>query len=600
MSIGKKFIAGVIIVVAVVLAISSSWGDSTVVDEVPHIGAGYSYLVKQDYRLNPEHPPLAKDLAAIPLLFLNLNQTAFQTKAWQTDINGQWEFGRALIYNSGNNPTVVTQVARLPMMLFFILSAILVFIWAYELYGQLAAFIALILFSFSPTIMAHSRFVTTDVAALWAVLYATYFFVKYLKAPTHKNLIIAGLIFGLALLAKFSTILLIPLFGLIALIYGYIKSQPHEKIKDALSRALKTVVLMAIGFIIIVWPVYYLHTYNYPIERQHRDTEAILRSIYGDSYARYSFMLNPVVYASGQPIIRAPAHYFLGVFRVFHQTSEPHNTYFLGQVNAYGSHLYFPVVYFIKEPLAWWALVVIALLFLGTQLQRPSRETFHRVSAFIKNHLAEFAMILWLIIYWAASINSTLNIGVRHLLPTYPFAILLVSGLIARVGQKVKAKSKKFSVTFMVVLAILLGSYVSENLDVYPFYLTYFNQTVGGSAGGYEYVNDSNLDWGQDLRRLADWVKQNNIPRIETDYFGWADPVYYMGQTYEQLWSSKYRDAQDFKSRNDTNGWIAISATFLKGSEGSPEFPKPVNYTWLESFKPVTIVGNSIFIYHIK
>ena len=154
--------------------------------------------------------------------------------------------------------------------------------------------------------------------------------------------------------------------------------------------------------------------------------------------------------------------------------------------------------------------------------------------------------------------------------------------------------------TFTVVLAILLGWYVSENLEVYPFYLTYFNQTVGGPSGGYQYVNDSNLDWGQDLRRLADWVKQNNIPRIETDYFGWADPGYYMGQTYEQLWSSKYRDAQDFKSRNDTDGWMAISATFLKGSEGSPEFPQPVNYSWLDSFKPFTVIGNSIFIYHIK
>lgn len=585
-----------IILVAVVLAVSSSWGDSTVVDEIPHIGAGYSYLVKQDYRLNPEHPPLVKDLAAIPLLFLNLNQTAFQTKQWTSDINGQWEFGRALIYNTGNDPTLVTQMARLPIMLFFILSAILVFIWAYELYGQLAAFITLILFSFSPTIMTHSRLVTTDVAALWAVLYATYFFVKYLKKPTRKNMIIAGLIFGLALLTKFSTILLIPLFGLVALIYGYIKSQPHEKIKGAFSHALKTVLFMVIGFIIIVWPVYYLHTYNYPVERQHRDTEAILRSIYGDSYARYSFVLDPVVYASGQPIIRAPAHYFLGVLRVFHQTSEPHNTYFLGQVNAYGSHLYFPIVYFIKEPLAWWALIIIVLLFLGTQLQRPSRETFHRMSEFIKNHLAEFAMILWVMIYWAASINSTLNIGVRHLLPTYSFAIILVSGLLV----KISFKNKKTLTTYYLALSALLGWYVIENLHVYPYYLTYFNQTVGGPAGSYQYVNDSNLDWGQDLRRLADWVKQNNIPRIETDYFGWADPVYYMGQTYEQLWSSKYRDAQDFKSRNDTDGWMAVSATFLKGSEGSPQFPRPINYTWLESFQPVTVIGNSIFIFHIK
>src|SRR3989344_3393641 len=93
-------LVGFIILVALVLAIASSWHDVIVVDEDPHIGAGYSYVSKQDMRLNPEHPPFAKDLAGIPLLFLNLKQGAFDSTAWTTDHNGQWEFGRKLIFNS--------------------------------------------------------------------------------------------------------------------------------------------------------------------------------------------------------------------------------------------------------------------------------------------------------------------------------------------------------------------------------------------------------------------------------------------------------------------------------------------------------------------
>ncbi|HEY4506715.1 MAG TPA: hypothetical protein VJH71_00935, partial [Candidatus Paceibacterota bacterium] len=101
----------VIITAAIVLAITSAWNDSLIVDEIPHIGAGYSYVSKGDYRLNPEHPPLAKDVAGLPLKFLNLKQDAFATEFWSTDINGQWDFGRRLIFNSGNDAIKITHLA---------------------------------------------------------------------------------------------------------------------------------------------------------------------------------------------------------------------------------------------------------------------------------------------------------------------------------------------------------------------------------------------------------------------------------------------------------------------------------------------------------
>ncbi len=94
-----KIIVGGIIGVATIIAIASVWNDSFIVDEIPHVGAGYSYVDKGDMRLNPEHPPLAKDLAGISLHFLNLNDgEVFISRFWNEDINGQWEFGRKLIF----------------------------------------------------------------------------------------------------------------------------------------------------------------------------------------------------------------------------------------------------------------------------------------------------------------------------------------------------------------------------------------------------------------------------------------------------------------------------------------------------------------------
>lgn len=589
----RKLIVTAIIATTVILSIASVWDDSIIVDEVPHIGAGYSYLVKQDMRLNPEHPPLAKDLATLPLLFLKLRNDVFDSEFWQTDINGQWNFGRQLIYSSGNDADQIKHFAKLPMLLFFILSAVLVFKWDRRLYGDLGGIIVLILFAFSSTVIAHSRFVTTDMAALFGVLLATYFFINHFKNPTRKSLLFAGLTFGVALIAKFSTFLLVPYFLFLAIVYGLISV--HNKFHMAGQLVWCTLKVFIIGFVLVVWPVYYFHTYNYPPERQHRDTQQLL-STYGNRK-----FADPVVWASDKPVIRAAAQYGLGLLMVTQRAIGGNTTYFLGEVSRFGWRKYFPIVYFIKEPLAWWGLVLVAVLSAAFSWRYPAREWINRGYHWTRSHFDEFAMFLWLAIYWGASIKGTLNIGVRHLLPVYPFTILLVSGQIARIGYRLQVIGYRKKLTiYYLLLTTLLGWYIVENIRVYPYYLTYFNQIVGGPTGGHKYVVDSNLDWGQDLVRFSKWVKKNNIPKIEFDYFGWADPSYYLKDQYVWMSSTKYKDGHDFAARNQSDGWLAISATFLMGSQGPYDEPKEPNYLWLNSYQPVTIIGNSIFIYRIK
>lgn len=607
----RKIIAGVIITVSVVLAVTSAWNDSVIVDEVPHIGAGYSYLVKHDYRLNPEHPPLAKELAALPLLFLNLNQSAFQQKFWTDDVNGQWDFGRFLIFNSGNNADLIKHLVKLPMLIFFVLSVILIFKWSRKLYGDAGAYIALLIFSFSPTVIAHSRFVTTDMPALFGVLAATYFFLKYLDNPDRKNLIIASLIFGVALLLKFSTFLLVPYFLIAAFFWGLRKN--FTFLVKMISR---TILIFIIGFVVIVWPVYYLSSYKYPPQRQRADTVQNLLSFGNKNLA------NVIIWASDKPIIRAAGQYGLGLLMVNQRASGGNTTYFLGEVSNRGWHKYFPIVYFIKEPFSWWGLVILAALFLGWSRSRfvsnrksrildfgkqnrdrtnkPSRQSLKRLWGWTSNHFTEFAMILWLAIYWATSIRSNLNIGVRHLLPVFPFAIILVSGQISRIINWARAAGPKALAAVMLTVSFFLSWQVLESTSIYPFYLTYFNQIVGGPSGGYRFVVDSNLDWGQDLLRLSRWVKQNNIPKVETDYFGWANPAYYMGSSFIGLSADKYKNKDNFIAQNQSGGWMAVSATFLQNSVGPKERPNTNNYLWLQIEKPVTVIGNSIFVYKIE
>lgn len=595
-----NILAAIIIVSAVILAISSVWNDSPIVDEIPHIGAGYSYAVKGDYRLNPEHPPLAKVLAGLSLLSLRLNQDIFNTSFWNQDINDQqWNFGRNLIFNSGNDAIKLVRTAKLPMLLFFILSAIIIFLWTKKLYGVKAALVGLFLFAFSPTVIAHSRFVTTDIPALFGVLFATYFFINFLKTASRKNFLLAVLAFGVAQLTKFSAFLLVPFFGILAVSWALTQK---EKIINSVRYIFLVGAVIAGGYILVVWPVYALHTRNYPPELQKRDTAYHLVS-YGNRT-----VADPVVWASGTPFIRPLAQYGLGLLMVTQRSVGGNTTYFLGEVKNVAWKKYFPIVYFIKEPLAFWAFALIVLITISAQV-KSLRFKVQSLEYWIKNNFTEFAMLLWLAIYWYSSIKANLNIGVRHLLPTYGFVYILVAGRISELvkslkpapsqaegfasGLKVASKKLFFIIHF--ALFAILGWYLFENLRVYPYYLTYFNQVVGGPSGGYKYVVDSNVDWGQDLKRLTDWTGENNISKINLDYFGWADPYYYLKDKYIWMAAGKYKTAEEFLRVYPNGGYIAVSASFLMGTSKQPVD----NYLWLNSYKPVAVIGNSIFVWHI-
>lgn len=571
-----KLIAGIIIVSATVLAVASVWNDSPIVDEIPHIGAGYSYIQKGDFRLNPEHPPLAKDLAGLALSFLTLNQSVFNMQFWTSDINGQWNFGRNFIFNSGNDAILMTRVAKLPMLLFFILSAIIIFHWTRKLYGDKAALIAIFLFSFSPTVLAHSRFVTTDVPALFGVLLGTYFFIEFLKHKSRKNFTLAVVAFGIAQLTKFSLFLLNPLFLILAVVWGLTM---HNKISSVVKNIFLTGMIIVLGYLAIVWPVYGMHTTNYPPDKQRTETIYHLQSYGNRSIA------DKVIWASDKPYIRSLTHYGLGVLMVTQRSIGGNTTYFLGEVNKNAWKKYFPIVYFIKEPLAFWGLVVIVMLNLAVIFKLNK----YKLNHWFKTYFTEFAMLTWLAIYWYASITANLNIGVRHLMPTYGFVFILLAGQLSKIIGNIKTK------IITILIFILMGWYLFENIKIFPSYLTYFNQSVGGAKSGHLYVVDSNIDWGQDAKRLADWTDKNKISKISFDYFGWADARYYLGDKFVWINAGKYKNAREFLADNPGGGYIAVSKSFFMGSREKIE----TSYAWLDSYKPISDIGNSIFVWYI-
>jgi len=584
-------LAAAIVCIAVLLGVTSSVNDAPVVDEIPHIGAGYSYVTHLDMRLNPEHPPLIKDLAGLALVPLNLKSRAFASPSWLADVNGQWQFGRSVIFESGVSPDTIKMAARLPMMLVFAFACWLVWKWTRERYGNTAGFIALVLLAFSPTVMAHARLVTTDMGAATGVLAATYCFVAFLRAPSKRSFVWASLALGLALLAKFNTVLLAPFFVIIAILYG-LNGRLHGRMawKKAARMCGYTALIGIASFIFVVWPFYFVQTINYPPQKQLADTKAIMGS-YASPLVR-----NIIVWGADKPVIRAATHWALGLAMVQQRSTGGNTIYWMGRVVKEGGPEYFPTIYFIKEPLAWWLLVAMALTALIFHHRRRSGE-FVR-GHFFSNNLEEWVWLLWLAIYWVISIRSTLNIGVRHLLPVYPFTVMLVSGRLSVLLDWLHKHDRARLRYVSLAIALLLGWYSFESVRVWPSYLSYFNQLAGGPSGGFRYVADSNLDWGQDVKRLGQWLTANNVQKVSIDYFGWSDPVYYLGSRYVYTTGSYWNDAHDFIKRNQSDGWIAISATFYQEATNRAE-PGASTYRWLMDYEPVTVIGNSIFLWHI-
>ena len=180
-------IATFLLIFVFIVSILSIRNDSLTMDELAHLPAGYSYLTQKDMRLNPEHPPLIKDLSALPLLFIGDIRFPSEINPWKEDVNGQWDFGNYFLFKSGNPAELMIFWSRIPIIFILLLLGFYVFRWTKEIFGNKASLLALFLFSFSPTLLAHGRLVTTDVGAAAGVLIATYYFIKFLNNNSWKN-----------------------------------------------------------------------------------------------------------------------------------------------------------------------------------------------------------------------------------------------------------------------------------------------------------------------------------------------------------------------------------------------------------------------------
>ena len=615
-----KAILSLIIVSAFLLMLGPAKQDSAVMDELAHIPAGYSYVKFLDYKLNPEHPPLIKALSALPLLFQNLN---FPTNSdnWQNQTNAEWEIGKEFLYNSGNDADKIIFLSRLVPMFLLLLLIGFTYFWANELMGKWWALLPSALIAFSPNFLAHGHYVATDISATLGILVASYYFLKAVYNPSRKNLIISGIAFGFAQLLKFSAVLLVPFFILIVLILLL-----EKIIKEIKSPVVENKLKKIFGFLyvdfgrlllvfivggILIYLVYGLFTLNYPIEKQYSDTLSIAQSLDNN------FLSESVLAMSQNAILRPLSKYFLGILMAIKRSSEGSISYFLGEVSNQGSPLYFPIIFLMKETLPTLIIIFTAFI-LGLwgilkTAARGRKNIKNKFFEYFTTNFSELSMLIFVAGYWLYGMNSNLNIGFRHIMPTLPFIYILSAQAIKKLfyvappaipdtlAQRfINMAHKALNLgTKSIILAGLLIWLITGAIFAGPYYLSRFNEFFGGTFDGYKYATDSNFDWGQDLKRLKEFVNAEGVDKIAVDYFGGGNVKYYLGNKAED-WNS----AMGNPIENDIK-WLAVSIQTLQNATAkkADSFDRnPQNeYLWLTplSGAPDYRAGTSIFIYKL-
>ncbi len=385
--------------------------------------------------------------------------------------------------------------------------------------------------------------------------------------------------------------------------------EKHEETKSKLFiKLLGSLILkiIHIGLIIlaIIWLVYLWHVWNYPPSQELADAQTVIGSYRVQSLAKLDFWLME------HSITRPLGQYFLGLLMDLQRAGGGNTSYYLGEVSASGWKSYFPVAFLLKETLAFIILSVLALIIAVKNAFKAKEKSVRAIANWLQNNFVLTSSLVFVIFYWTYSINSALNIGIRHVLPTFPFIYLLVAYELRNwiygpsdkkpdsVGGWLSWIYQSFikPIPKIAVITLLMVWMIASVLSAYPYYLSYYNEVVG-IQNGYKFIDDSNYDWGQDLKRLKVWINDNLSPgqKIYLDYFGGGSPSYYLDDEYISWWSAK--------GTPPAGSYYAVSATILAGAEGRPvgdTIIKPEDsYPWLKGQEPIARGGISILIYKI-
>ncbi len=562
----KRLVHGaafLLIIAHLALLATSAARKSHTSDEPFHLARGMAALLTGDFRTSVAHPPIINMMSALPVVLAYDFQIPTEHPVWTNSQEYKAPVRKIALAEHflRENPHYrsIVFLGRVPVMVLSAVLALVLYIFAARRFGTASGLMAMALYVFSPTMLAHARLTTTDTgAALFTLLFAM-FFCRYLERPRYHNLALTAAAFGLAQLSKYSSVLLIPAVPLVLIIE---RKRLREKKEELKKSGYKTAcpgwvpasLLVYIGGALVLWAGYGFevrgfHELAVPENIASLGTPGLFVK---QTMVKALAFLNP-----------PPPTYFFGLSETLLDTAaHPKPLYFLGNISKEGWWYYYPVLFLIKEPLALLALVVVGAA------------TFRKAPSFSRPEKTVALTITMIFLFTFMFLNQK-NIGIRHLLPLYPFLFLWLSRLAA-----VRARRGALPLGAWILVAAL----AVRALIIHPDYLVHFNCPVGGPEGGLR-LSVVGEDWGQDVSSLGKFCKSKGIERIYYEHYGTADP-----KAYGVPWVK-------YECDMDAPGWYAIHVVHLR----RPPVDKPEGcYDRFRENEPEARLHHTIYVYHLE
>ena len=562
-------VVGLLVVLFLQLALSVHQ-ESISWDEDDHLYAGYMTWKTGDFGLNPEHPPMVKMLAALPLLGMDLKVPALQGRFFKLEA---FLGGKDFLFKNDANTMLFR--ARIVASSLTLLLAVFGFMAAREMFGTGAAFLALVILVFDPNLLAHGALVTTD-AGLSCFLFASvYAFYRYVKAPSMWRLVVLGLATGLSFAAKHTGVLAAPMLIVLACceLWQHRGAAKTEGVPATRSTGrefvgmLGVLVVVAAISLTVLWGFYGFRYAARPAGLQLIPTTAeYLQQLSRPYEAKLltgiaHYRLLPESYIYGLADVRMIADFY--------------SSYVLGKAYPHGVWFYFPVAMAIKSTMPFLVLLMIAIWAI--------------VSGRLKGRREILFLTVPPVLYLIVAMSSRMNIGMRHVLPMYPFLIVLAAGAAWRLMQQ--------NQRWTYVVVPLLAFQIVTSLHAYPVYMPYANELWGGSSQTYKLLSDSNADWGEQLKATKKYLDTRGVNNCWFVYFaeGVVDSSYYgipckALPTPDAMWTN-----EQFDTPAEIDGPVLISASNLSGFEYGPGTLNP--YEQFKSIAPTAVIAHEVFVF---
>jgi hypothetical protein len=552
--------------------------ESLTFDEGDHIFAGFMSLKHHDFGLNPEHPPLVKMIAAIPLLAMKPHEPQLQNRYFK---NEAYLSGRDFIFHNDYEKVIFR--ARMFASLFALLVALLAFFTASEMFGTGAGFLTVVLIVFEPNFLAHGALVTTDTGAAASLLASIYAFYRYVKSPSWGRVVVLGLAAGLFFIVKHSAVLLPPMLILLAITEllrlrqtglsqtDRREADPHKTHDETrLHQAARLAGAILLAGIIaggVMWACYgFRYSARPPGTPMNPPLENTLDSLRPAEARAITVMARWKV---------LPESWLYGLADV-RSVANTWPSYMFGEIYAHGVWFYFPVAFVIKATLTTLIFLPLIVYAIATGKLRGWREILF--------------LSLPPALYFCVAMTSNLNIGVRHILLVFIFILVLAGGA---ASSLIRADRR-----WAWPIAVLILFHVVSSIRAFPTaYIPYANELWGGPANVHKYLTDSTTDWGQQLKAVKRYVDERGIKECWFAYT--AEPLIPFHAygipcqtlpTMDSIWSGLKTETPPV-----IHGRVFFSHISLTFYESGSSVLSP--YRDFLKLKPAAVIEDGVFVY---